>query len=213
MEKQYSLKEETLNAITHGLGTLLSISGLIFLVVLSFNVGTTLTLVTSIIYGVSLIMLYSSSTLYHSFKDPRITKILRTVDHCSIFLLIAGTYTPFTLITLNGSIGYILFSVIWIFAIIGIVLNIVDLKKYAKLSLICYVAMGWSIIFAIKPLVENLNRNGLILLVSGGLFYTVGIIFYKMKKTQYMHAVWHIFVLLGSVSHFVAVALYVIPKN
>lgn len=210
MEKFYTLKEEILNTVTHAIGTILSIVGLIILVSMSFSVGNTLSLVTSIIYGITLISLYLSSTLYHGFTNPQIKKIFRTLDHCSIFLLIAGTYTPFTLITLKGTVGTTLFSVIWGFAILGIVLNIVDLKKYDKLSLICYVAMGWAVLFAIKPLIANLSTNGLILLVSGGFFYTFGIIFYKMKKVNYMHAVWHIFVLLGSVTHFMAVALYVL---
>lgn len=210
MQSFYSPKEELANTITHAIGAFLSLIGLILLSFISYKSENMLHFITSLIYGISLICLYSSSALYHGLKNPKQKKLFRTFDHCSIFLLIAGSYTPFTLITLKGSIGLILFAIIWIFAILGIILNIIDIKKYDKLSLICYIAMGWAAIFAIKPLFSNLHISGFILLLAGGFCYTFGIIFYKKKNIQYMHAVWHIFVLLGSFFQFLTVLLYVI---
>ena len=148
----------------------------------------------------------------HSFQLPKVKHILRIFDHCSIFLLIAGTYTPFTLITLrqyDPKIGWILFAVVWIAAIVGVVLNSVSLDKFKVFSMICYVAMGWVVVFAIKPLLASLEIGGLLLLLGGGLAYTFGIIFYATRK-KYMHSIWHFFVLLGSVLHYLAVLFYVI---
>lgn len=210
MSKKYTLGEEIANSISHGTGALLSAIGLGVLVTLSAILGTTITIISSFIYGFTLFFMYLSSTLYHSFTNERLKRIFKTIDHCSISLLIAGSYTPFTLITLQGLTGYVLFGIIWFFAIFSIVLNIIDVKKYQKLTLSCYLIMGWSVIFTIKPLVENLDRNGLILLVLGGLCYTVGVGFYLAKKTPYMHMVWHIFVLFGSVFHYLTIVLYVI---
>lgn len=210
MNKRYSIGEEIANSVSHGAGVILSVVGLIILIKASILYGTTVTLVSSIIYGVTLFMMYLSSTLYHAFTGEKLKALFKTIDHCAIFLLIAGTYTPFTLITLHGTVGYTLFGVIWLFAIFGVVINIIDVKKYHKLSLVCHLAMGWSVVFTIKPLIENLDRNGLILLVLGGLCYTVGMAFYLAKKTPYMHMVWHFFVLFGSVFHFLAIVLYVI---
>lgn len=210
MEKRYTLGEEIANSISHGVGALFAIVGMVILIKSSIIYGSTISMVSSIIYGITLFMMYLSSTLYHAFTGEKLKKLFKTIDHCSIFLLIAGTYTPFTLITLQGTVGYTLFGIIWAFAIFGVVINIIDVKKYNKLSLICHVVMGWSVVFTIKPLIENLDMNGLILLVVGGLCYTVGIGFYLAKKTPYMHMIWHFFVLFGSVFHFLAIALYVI---
>lgn len=209
MEKRYTLGEEIANSISHGAGALLSAIGIGILITLSALYGTTITIVSSAIYGFTLFFMYLSSTLYHAFTGDKLKALFKTLDHCSIFLLIAGSYTPFTLITLKGAVGYTLFGIIWTFAIFGVILNIVDIKKYHKLSMFCYIAMGWSVVFTIKPLIDNLDRNGLILLVLGGLCYTGGVGFYT-KKSPYMHMVWHFFVLFGSIFHFLTIVLYVI---
>lgn len=210
MNKRYTLGEEIANSISHGVGALLSAVGLGILITLSAIYGTTLTIVSSAIYGFTLFFMYLSSTLYHAFTGEKLKMLFKTIDHCAIFLLIAGTYTPFTLITLRGSVGYTLFAFIWLFAIFGVIINIIDIKKYHKLSLFCHVAMGWSVVLTIKPLLENLATNGVILLVLGGIAYTGGISFYLAKKTPYMHMIWHFCVLLGSIFHFLSIVLYVI---
>lgn len=212
IEKLYTNGEEVFNSLTHGIGTMLSAAGTTLLIILSLIYGNTLGLVSSIIYGITLILMFASSTLYHSLPNEKAKKIFRVFDHCSIFLLIAGTYTPFTLITLGRDNGIILFSVIWISAIIGVILNAVDLKKYDKLSLVCYVLMGWAAIFAVRPLIRILSPIGILLLILGGIMYTGGIIFYKMKN-KYMHSVWHLFVLAGAVLHFFTILIYVLPTT
>lgn len=212
IEKLYTNGEEVFNSLTHGIGTMLSAAGTTLLIILSLIYGNTLGLVSSIIYGITLILMFASSTLYHSLPNEKAKKIFRVFDHCSIFLLIAGTYTPFTLITLGRDNGIILFSVIWISAIIGVILNAVDLKKYDKLSLVCYVLMGWAAIFAVRPLIRILSPIGILLLILGGIMYTGGIIFYKMKN-KYMHSVWHLFVLAGAVLHFLTILIYVLPTT
>lgn len=212
IEKLYTDGEEVFNSVTHGIGVMLSAAGMTILIILSLIYGNTLGLISSIIYGVTLILMFASSTLYHSLPNEKAKKIFRIFDHCSIFLLIAGTYTPFTLITLKDDNGIILFSVIWISAVIGVILNAVDLKKYDKLSLVCYVLMGWAAIFAVRPLIRILSPVGILLLILGGIMYTGGIIFYKMKN-KYMHSVWHLFVLAGAVLHFLTILLYVLPTT
>ena len=167
-------------------------------------------LAASIVYGVSLILLFSASTLYHAIRHPRAKAVLRVLDHTSIFLLIAGTYTPITLITLGGATGLTLFSVVWLAAIVGIVLNALSIERFKVFSMICYVAMGWAVIFALSPLIRAMPAGGIALLVAGGLCYTLGLIFYRLKRIRYMHSVWHLFVLAGAVVHFLCVLLYVI---
>lgn len=208
MEKRYTIGEEIANAILHGIGALLSILGLCILLLLSSKLNNPLLTISSIIYPITMFLMYFSSTMYHSLTNAKAKKLFRTLDHCAIFLLIAGTYTPFTLVTLKGYVGYSLFAIIWVFAIIGVVLNAIDVKKYSKLSLICYVVMGWAVVFAMKPLVANLELGGLLLLILGGIFYTGGVAFY-VSKNKYMHTIWHVFVLLGSIAHYFSVLFYV----
>lgn len=210
MQKNYSRGEEIANSISHGVGTLFSAVGLGVLSTMSIICGTTMSVVSSIIYGITLFLMYLSSTLYHAFSGEKLKKLFKKFDHCSIFLLIAGSYTPFTLITLKGKVGYTLFVIIWLLAICGVFLKVLAINKTEKLSLIFYIAMGWLVLFSLEPLVENLARNGLLLLLLGGISYTVGVIFYMLKKTPYMHMVWHLFVLAGSVFHFLSIAIYVI---
>lgn len=208
--EKYTLGEEIANSITHGIGALLSLAGLVVLIVFSVLKGTPLQTISVIIYGVSLFLLYLSSTLYHSIQHKKAKQILEIMDHSSIYLLIAGTYTPFTLVTLNGKTGWSIFITVWILAIIGIVLKPFFVKKFMILSTLLYIAMGWIIVFAIKPLIASLPLGGIFWLVLGGLLYTIGAIFYIYRKIPYGHMIWHLFVLGGSISHFVAVFFYVL---
>ena len=211
MIPKYSLGEEITNAILHGVGTLLSIAALVLCVIFSAIHGNGYAVVSSCIYGSTLIILYTMSCLYHSLKVNRAKKVFRIIDHCSIFLLIAGTYTPFTLVSLNGIVGWVMFSVIWCSAILGIVLNTINLNKYKKISMILYITMGWAVIFSFKHLVEAIEIGGIYLLLAGGIIYTIGAIFYGIgKKLKYMHSLFHFFVLVGSILHFFSILLYVI---
>ncbi len=208
---KYSLGEEIMSAITHGIGALLSIAALILCIIFSSIHGNNVAVISSIIYGVTLIILYTMSTLYHSLAVNNAKRVFRIIDHCSIFLLIAGTYTPFTLVALEKPIGYILFAIIWSIAILGIVLNAIDFKKFRIISFLSYLILGWVIVFAYQPLTEAVNWSGILLLLSGGIVYTVGAIFYAFgRKVKYFHSIFHIFVLAGSILHFFSILLYVI---
>ncbi len=209
---RYTLGEELISAISHGIGAGLGIAALVLCIIKSAIHHNPTAVVSSSIYGSTLIILYLISTLYHSFKPTiRAKKVFRIFDHCSIFLLIFGTYTPFALVTLNGAIGWVIFSVILASAIVGIVLNSVNLEKYKKISMACYIIMGWIIVFAFKTIFQSMNINGIILLVLGGIVYTIGAIIYGIgKKVKYMHSLWHFFVLAGSILHFFCIYLYVI---
>ena len=200
-----SLKNELVNAITHGVGTLLAIAGLTLLVVFASIYGNVWHIVSFSIFGATLIILYLASTLYHSFQGPRVKFLFRKFDHMSIFLLIAGTYTPFCLSVLNGWIGWTIFGIIWGCAIIGIVFKSLFTGKKELLSTIMYILMGWVIVFAIKPLYDNVSLTTFILLVAGGISYTAGTYFFINEKIRYNHGIWHVFVLGGSVLHFFSV--------
>lgn len=206
----YTGGEEIFNAVTHGVGVLLSIAALVILVVFSVFPFQPVKLASSIVYGVSLILLFSASTLYHAISHPTAKAVLRVLDHTSIFLLIAGTYTPITLVAFGDRTGLILFSIVWLAAIVGVILNALSIERFKVFSMICYVAMGWVVIFAISPLLRALPPAGIALLVAGGLCYTLGLIFYRLKRIRYMHGVWHLFVLAGAITHFLCIALYVI---
>lgn len=203
--------EEKLNIISHGLGFLLSIVVLVLLVVYASLEGTVWHIVSFSIYGTSLVLLYLASTLYHSAKNDKRRLQLQIFDHAAIYVLIAGTYTPFTLVTLNGTTGWIMFGVTWAFALTGIVLKIIFTGRFNLLSTIMYVFMGWIVVFAIKPLIHNLPFEGLMWLFSGGISYTIGAVLYSIKKIPYNHAIFHIFVLGGSICHFISVFFYVLP--
>lgn len=209
--RQYTIAEEIANSITHGFGILFSIAGLAVLSAFSSVFGNVYHIVSCSIYGATLILLYTASTIYHTIRDPRAKQILRIIDHSAIFLLIAGTYTPFTLVTLQGTWGWSLFGTVWGIAIIGIIIQCTRLRKYRFLSIALYLIMGWSIVVAIKPLYSSLPSGGLWLVLSGGLAYTFGVLFYLWKSMRFSHAIWHIFVLAGSILHFFAVLFYVIP--
>jgi hemolysin III len=206
---KYSKKEEITNAITHGLGILFGIFALVFLIITNYKNSDTYEMLSYIIYGSTLIILYISSTLYHGIPIKKAKEHLRKFDHASIFLLIAGTYTPIALIALRGKIGWTMFIVIWSIALLGIIFKVFYINKLKILSVVMYILMGWIIIFAIKPLINALSMKSLIFLIVGGLFYTVGVLFYALqsKGFKYSHSIWHLFVLAGSVFHFVMIYL------
>jgi hemolysin III len=210
--KTYSEKEEKLNVLTHGFGLLLSVIALFLLIVKSIKSENTTIITSFIIYGLSLIILYAASTFYHAAKAPELRYKLNIFDHASIYVLIAGTYTPFTLVTLEGWVGWTIFGVSWGLALIGVILKLFYTGKYDRISTIAYVLMGWLIVFAIKPLLANLSYEGLLWLFAGGVLYTTGAVLYSVEKIKYNHAIFHIFVLAGSFSHFMAVYYHVIPK-
>ena len=207
----YDPKEEKLNVISHAFGLVLSIIALVLLVVFASLEGSAWHIVSFSIYGASLIVLYAASRFYHNSKTPKLRYRLNIFDHASIYVLIAGTYTPFTLVVLDGWVGWTIFGVSWGLALTGVILKLFFIGKYDRISTIAYVLMGWLIVFAIKPLVQNLPIEGLLWLLGGGISYTVGAILYSIKKIKYNHAIFHIFVLLGSFCHFIAVFFYVLP--
>ncbi len=211
--KFYPPLEEKFNIITHGLGFLLGIAALVLLIVRAAQLGDAWHIVSFTIYGSSMIVLYAASTSYHSAKKPRLRYYLNIVDHSSIYLLIAGTYTPFALVTLNGTIGWVIFGVVWGLAVAGIVMKLFFIGKYKILSTIMYVLMGWIILFAIKPLINNLPLPGLYWLLAGGIAYTIGAVLYSFNRLKFNHAVFHVFVLLGSLCHFITIYLYVLPGS
>ncbi len=207
----YSLGEEIAHGVTHGIGALLAVAGLAVMTGYAAMNGDAWHVVSVSIFGAALVLMYSASTLFHSIPLPNTKRVFRVLDHCLIYVLIAGTYTPFTLITLRGPWGWSLFAVVWGLALIGIVFKIFTTGKFEKLSLAVYLLMGWCVLAAVKPLMAALAPGGLWLLLAGGLSYSVGTIFYRWESMRYHHAIWHVFVLAGSVLHFFAVLLYVIP--
>lgn len=204
---------EILNSLTHGAGVLLSIAGLVLLVVFaSMRDPDAWKIVSFTVYGTSLIMMFTASTLYHAFRDRKTKHFLNLFDHASIYVLIAGTYTPFTLVSMRGPWGWTIFGVIWGLAVGGVIFKLFFYKdKYRLLSAILYVMMGWVIIIALRPLVRNVPPGGLYWLLAGGLSYSAGVIFYLNRKYRFNHVIWHLFVLGGSICHFFAIFYYVLP--
>jgi len=209
--KRYSLAEEIASSATHGLGVALSLTALIILTTLAARSGDPWRIVSFSIYGSTLIMMYLSSVLYHSFQDPGIKRVFRYLDHSSIYLLIAGTYTPFTMISLRGTWGWTLFGLIWGLAAFGLLMTVLRVGRSRVLASLVYIGMGWLVVVAIKPLLEAVPPGGIAWLVAGGLFYTLGVVFYVWKRLPFNHAIWHLFVLGGSVCHFFAILFYVLP--
>jgi hemolysin III len=208
---RYTGGEELANSLTHGFGVVLSLIGLCLLSLAAHASTAPYALVSCLIYGVTLVILYTTSTLYHSTWRPQSKPLQRTLDHIAIFLLIAGTYTPFVLITLHGPWGWTLFAITWTLATLGVIFELTPLKRFRAGMVTLYIAMGWVGLIAIKPLAAALPSAGLWLLFGGGAFYTFGVVFYQMHRLRYHHAVWHLFVLAGSVSQFFAVLNYVLP--
>jgi hemolysin III len=197
----YTHAEEMMNAITHGLGIIFAVAAIIML--LAKYPHNFENMFSIIVYGTTLFILYAVSTLYHSLKTGKAKAVFRKLDHCSIFLLIAGTYTPLCTLCIKEPIALVVLACVWITAIVGIILNSIDVNKFSKFSLACYIIMGWSVVFIAKPVMQDLTQRQLNLLLLGGIFYTVGAALYVVgKKKRYIHSVWHIFVLAGSVCHF-----------
>lgn len=209
----YSPMEEKLNIISHGIGLCLSVIAFFLLIQQAVLIGSGLHIFSFSIYGVSLIALYAASTSYHSAKNPIIRSRLRVFDHVSIYMIIAGSYTPFALITLNGQLGWLVFGLSWGSALMGAVLKLFFTGKYDLISTLLYILMGWMIVLFIDPLMDALSSNGLIWLVVGGVSYTVGAVIYSIEKIKYNHAIFHVFVLVGSTTHFISIYFYVLPSK
>ncbi|WP_371188699.1 PAQR family membrane homeostasis protein TrhA [Thalassotalea maritima] len=207
MAQGYSFAEELVNSITHGVGALLSVAALTLMIIVA---NDAFEMTSAIVYGTSMVLLFLASTLYHAITHQPTKKVLKLVDHCAIYLLIAGTYTPFMLISIKGAWGYALLSVVWTLAVVGIGFKITFKQRFPKVSLTTYLAMGWLVIIAAPQMLANVATGGLILLASGGAAYTLGAVFYAFKRLPFNHAIWHVFVLAGSICHFLAIYLYVI---
>ncbi|WP_106766105.1 PAQR family membrane homeostasis protein TrhA [Paenibacillus faecalis] len=207
----YPRREEIANAITHGIGAVLSIAALVLLIVFSSLEGTVWHVVSFTIYGTTMVLLYLNSTLVHSFKEGKAKDVFEFLDHSSIYLFIAGTYTPFLLVAIRGPLGWSLFGVIWGIALLGCIFKVFFVKRFLFMSTVFYIAMGWLIVIAWNPLTAVVAPQGINLLVGGGLLYTIGTIFYVWRGFPFHHAIWHLFVLAGSVLHFFAVLFYILP--
>lgn len=205
------LKEELVNAITHGIGAILSVAGLITLLIVSISDGDIWRITSLSIYGASLTILYLASTLYHSFHHPKTKHYLKIFDHSAIYVLIAGSYTPFALVTLREHGGFTLFFVLWGITVVGIIFKLFFVKRFTVISTLLYVAMGWMAVFVYEPLLQHFDMNGIYLIVAGGIIYTLGTIFFLWEKLPYNHSIWHLFVMGGSLCHFLAIYYFVAP--
>jgi hemolysin III len=211
MTARYTIAEEVAHAITHGAGLLLSVAGLTVLVVLASLKGNAWHVVSCSIYGATLVMLYTASTLYHAMPRSKAKAVLRILDHSAIYLLIAGTYTPFTLVNLRGPWGWVLLGSVWGLALLGVALEVLARHRMRVLSVVFYLALGWLVAVAVRPLLAAVALGGIVLLVAGGVAYTAGVGFYAWRRLPFNHAVWHVFVLVGSAFHYFAVLFYVVP--
>jgi hemolysin III len=211
--RAYTLGEEIANSVTHGVGIVLSVIGLIVLVVSAVATRDALTTAVASIYGATLVIEYTASTLYHALPQPKAKYVFKVLDHAGIYLLIAGSYTPFTLLLVEGRLGTAMFVLVWVLAAIGISVEAFWVNRPGWLSAAVYLAMGWLAIVFVKPLVNSMPPEGVALLLGGGIAYTLGTPFYAVKRVPYLHMVWHIFVILGSVLHYFAVLLYAIPAR
>ncbi|PKR78464.1 hemolysin D [Halalkalibacillus sediminis] len=210
MTHVFSRKEEFVNAVTHGLGALLSIAGLVILIVFASLNGNAWQVVSVTVYGVTMLTMYLSSTIVHSLHEGKTKDFFLFLDHSSIYLFIAGTYTPILLVLLRGPVGWTIFGVIWGVAILGIIFKIFFVKKFMVISTLIYLLLGWMVVFVWQPLTEEMSYNGLIFLIVGGILYSVGSIFYMWRGFAYHHAIWHLFVIAGSAFHFFAILFYIV---
>jgi len=210
MSGEYTVSEEIAHSITHGLGILFAITALTMLVAYSSINGSTSQVVSSSIYGTTLIMMFSASTLYHGVFHIKTKALLKKLDHAAIYLLIAGTYTPYFLVSLRDTPIWHLFIFLWVFAILGVIFEFIHIKALKKVSLALFLGMGWLAVFIIEPLSVQVETGGMLLLLAGGIAYTLGVIFYVWNKLKYNHAIWHVFVLAGSALHFCSIFFYVI---
>ena len=207
------VREEVANSVTHGLGLLASIIGAVVLVSLAALQGEGWHVASAAVYGATLVALYAASTLYHVFKGTKARDVLRLLDHCAIYLLIAGTYTPVTLVSLRGGWGWALFGAVWALAVAGISFKVFATGRFGYLSTVAYVLMGWICVLALRPILLLLSPGAIALLLAGGVAYTVGTLFYAWERIPYSHAVWHLFVIAGSVCHYLAIYLYVLAPS
>ncbi len=212
-DDRQSAGEEIANVVTHMVGAALGIAGLSVLVVGASRHGDASRIVSFSIYGLTLVLLYLASAFYHGVRSPRVKHLLRLFDHAAIYLLIAGTYTPFTLVSLRGPLGWTIFGLIWALAIAGVLLKVLHFERVHVLSTVLYLLMGWLVLFAIRPVIDAVSMRGLLWLAAGGLAYTIGVVFYVWHRLPYAHAVWHLFVLAGSIFHFFAIFYYVLPPR
>jgi len=213
-KNRYTMGEEIFNSVSHGISALAAVVGCTVMVTLSACFGDIKAVVSSLVFGLALVVMYTMSTLYHAFPFEKVKKLFRIFDHSSIPVLIAGSYTPFCIIALQGSgKGVAVITVVWRCALTAIALNVINLDRFEKFTLIIYVVMGWTALTVLKDIIASLPLPAFILLLAGGISYTVGLIFYKMNKIRYMHSVWHLFVTLGSVLHFLCVVIYVLPMT
>lgn len=206
----YTVGEEIFNAVTHGVGAAISIAACVLMIIKAAIGGSPIQIVSVSIFGASMIVLYTISTLYHSLTNKKAKKVFQILDHCSIFILIAGTYTPYTLVAMKGALGWSIFGILWGVTVIGVILNALGMEKFKHLSMVLYIVMGWCVVFVVKPVYEHIGFWGFLLLLGGGIFYTVGIIFYTKNKIRYMHSIWHIFVVLGTTSMILSVLFFLI---
>lgn len=210
---KFTIEEEIWNGITHGIGAGLAIAGLTVLVLLASIYGTSWHIVSFSIYGGTLVFLYLASTLYHSIQLPKVKQILQVVDHAAIYLLIAGTYTPFLLVNLRGKMGFTLLAIVWGMALVGIIFRSIFVGRFEAWTTLGYVAMGWLMVAAYDEMVTAVSPQGMALIIAGGITYTAGIIFFAWKKIPHHHAIWHLFVIGGSVCHYLAMVYYVLPTT
>jgi len=209
----YSVAEELANSLTHGLGAMLSVVGIALLLYYSSQMNDVWRMLSFSIYGFSLFSLYLASTLYHSIRHPDLKKLFKTLDHCAIYLLIAGSYTPFLLVSMRDTVGWPLFAVVWGIAVLGIGLKIAFAHRFHALRVATYLVMGWLVVLASTELGNALATGGIVLLVAGGITYTLGVVFYAVERIPFNHAIWHLFVLGGSVLHYLAIFHYVMPQT
>jgi hemolysin III len=202
------LREELANSLTHGFGLLLAIAGLVVLVVVAALGGDVMQIVSFSVFGATMVILYLASTVYHSVRHPRFKRFMRFVDHAAIYLLIAGTYTPFLLLNMRHSVGWLMFAIVWAFAIIGILVKGLHMESNVFLTPLLYIFMGWICLFALKPAMEAIHPAGLLMLLAGGIAYTGGVVFYVLERMPYNHAIWHGFVMGGTAIHYFAVIFY-----
>ncbi len=209
--RPFTLGEEIFHSITHGIGSGLSIAGLAILVVLAVLNGDLYQIVSFSIFGATLVILYLSSTIYHGLQQPKVKHLFKIFDHSAIYLVIAGTYTPFLIVGLQGAAGWTLLVVVWAIALIGITFKVLFIERFQIFSVVSYLLMGWLCVFVFREMLVSIPTGGLIWLAAGGVLYTIGVIFYALQKIPYMHAIWHFFVLGGSICHYFAVLLFLAP--
>lgn len=207
----YTLGEELISSISHGIGAALSVAGMVLCIIKAVSTGSSVEIISAVLFGIMMTLLYTMSCIYHALPRNNAKRVFRVFDHCTIFLLIAGTYIPVVLVAIGGTVGRIYLAIIVISSVVGIIFNAIDVDKYQKVSLFCYIFMGWIIIFAFKPLASAIDHKGISLLVAGGVVYTLGAILYRIgDNKRYFHSLWHFFVLGGTILHFFTIYLYVL---